>query len=160
MTDLARQRQRLLASARVGSATECWPWLRAKYRNGYGQYGHGGGRNELAHRLAFRIFNGPIPPGMDVCHTCDVRACVNPAHLFLGTRADNLRDAARKNRLSRTHQKRGSAHPAAKLTEADIPVIRARIATGEAKRWVAADYGVSDCLIGLIARRRAWRHVA
>lgn len=90
----------------------CWLWTGAKYRNGYG--GFGVNRNGLkmtgAHRMSWELAHGPIPPGLDICHRCDVPACVNPTHLFLGTTQDNMRDKIAKGRdhnLKRTQCKLG-----------------------------------------------------
>jgi hypothetical protein len=85
-------------------ADECWPWIGTVNPNGYGSFGVGkrpNGRQFVssAHRAAYCIFSKKWPPkGMVVMHTCDDRACVNPAHLKLGTQKDNLRDAVKKGR--------------------------------------------------------------
>ena len=78
-------------------ADECWLWTASKMRNGYGHIGVEG-RTISAHRVAWESVNGPIPAGMNVLHTCDVRACCNPAHLWLGTQQQNIQDMADKGR--------------------------------------------------------------
>jgi|GEM_PF-6967436 hypothetical protein len=87
----------LKVTKRVGS---CLHYLGFIQSNGYGQFRKPGGKMELAHRVSYEIFKGPIPDGMLVLHTCDVRHCVEPEHLFLGTHKDNFEDCANKGRVS------------------------------------------------------------
>ncbi|QIB39305.1 hypothetical protein G3A56_15930 [Rhizobium oryzihabitans] len=150
---------RRIASSVVIDAAGCWIWQKKKSNNGYGEFAFGGGKNGRAHRVSYFAHIGEIPDGMDVCHRCDVRSCVNPDHLFLGTRSENLIDASKKNRVSREHQKKGSSHPASKLLEADVKEIRSRLSLGHSKASIARSFAVSDRVILLIARGQAWRHV-
>lgn len=136
---------------------ECWPWLGTILKaTGYGQMRVPGGRKITAHRLAFEIANGPIPSGKLVCHTCDLRWCVNPSHLWLGSNADNLADMAAKGRADR---RPGEKHPLSKLTDAAVFEVRARASAGEAHTSIAKEFGVHPSTISAVVRRETWRHL-
>lgn len=137
----------------------CWTWNGAKNTYGYGTITYQG-RTHLAHRLAYAVTYGPIPDGMMVLHCCDNPACVNPAHLRVGTQFENMQDAAAKGRLRTPRIAMfGSTNPSAKLTERKVRKIRKRLSQGEDQHVVAARYGVSRSLIGQIERRQIWRGV-
>ena len=132
----------------------CWLWIGAMGVRGYGSVKRGG-RKFRAHRVSFEDYCGPIPAGMFVCHKCDVPSCVNPAHLFLGTHADNMDDMNRKGR-GRSRGLPGERNGRAVLTPSVVCAIRTD--TGSLS-VLARKYGVSDTTIGDIKARRTWGHV-
>jgi hypothetical protein len=139
--------------AKVRRSDGCWEWLASKRPNGYGQLLVDGGRIGYAHRVAYELYVGRIPPTLCVCHRCDNRGCVNPEHLFLGTAGDNTRDAMAKGRLSGKHDHNGARNPRAKLTAQQVAVVRqsTRKGTELAKR-----FGVSPTAISRIRLGRSW----
>src|SRR5690242_18553810 len=123
----------------------CWVWTGDKHPAGYGKITTkmGGIRSRAyAHRFAFEVFVGPIPDGAFVCHHCDRPECVNPAHLFIGTPADNAADMASKNRSTR-----GEKNPMAKLNSEQVRRIRALRSYGVSCRAIASEFHVSVSLI-------------
>lgn len=106
-----------------------------------------------AHRLSWILINGKIEKDVCVLHKCDTRNCVNPKHLFIGTRMDNNRDRNAKNR-----QAFGEKHGSAKLNENQIREVRRRAANGEPQRNIAADYGITVGTVSNIKMRHTWRH--
>jgi hypothetical protein len=136
----------------VDPETGCWLWLCAAGSNGYGAVSYRG-RRAIAHRVAYQVATGrEVPRGIDVCHHCDVRRCVNPDHLFEGTRADNMADCAKKGRI-RTPTGSGEACPAAKLTAEQVRAIRADSRSG---RELGRVYGVDKGTIQHIRAGRTW----
>lgn len=135
---------------------DCWNWFGAKNRKGYGQI-KSDGVLKIAHRLSYEMHVGVIPDGHFVCHTCDNPSCVNPAHLFTGTAADNNADRDAKGR---SHTHRGDDHPSAILTYDDVRLIREEYALGRVSQVVLADkFGVSNSAIHLIVKRKVWSEV-
>jgi hypothetical protein len=153
-----RYRARIRQSVSVDE-NGCWIWQKSTQKNGYGVFAFGGGNNARAHRVSYMAFVGVIPLGMDVCHRCDVRNCVNPEHLFTGTRAENIADCLSKGRHPQTNKVRGSNHPHAKLTESDVEQILCMLASGCPKAAIARQFSVTDRVILLIAKGDTWKHV-
>jgi hypothetical protein len=147
--------ERFWCKASVKSTAECWDWKACKLPSGYGLI-QVNEKLQLAHRIAWQITHGEIPPGLVICHKCDRPSCVNPSHLFLGTMKDNQSDMASKGRSA--HGER-NAH--AKLSQLDIATIRNRYKRGsktDGLSQIAVTYGVSFQLISLIVNKKIWRH--
>jgi len=173
--------------ATKGGPDDCWVWTGPTDEAGYGRI-MWRRKTTRCHRIAYELANNvtlpPVGPKSSkdstyVLHRCDNPPCINPAHLFLGTPKANSLDAAAKGRT--TSGKRsgryteprvldsnwtppesgffGSLHHKAKLTEADIPIIRARRDAGELLSVLAAEYGVGASTIHGIGKRLSWRHV-
>lgn len=125
----------------------CWEWTGARLPHGYGKL-----HNLYAHRVAWYIFHGLIPEGLCVCHRCDNPPCVNPAHLFLGTHAENMRDMGDKGRWRNVSDWSGTKNPKAKLSEDDNAKIRGLLRRGHSKAWVGRRFGVSGVRVCQIAK--------
>jgi hypothetical protein len=145
-------REKFLAKVCPEPASGCWLWQGLVRPDGYGA-ARFEGKERGAHRVAWMLFRGEIARGMVVCHRCDVRACVNPDHLFLGTAADNARDMAEKGR-----NRLGEQHGSAKLTAKQVRRIKAMLA--EDRMYVseiAREFGVSETTIRAIRAGKTWR---
>lgn len=129
-----------------GAPTDCWPWLASVGTSGYGQFTIGG-RTIGAHVFAFVASRGALN-GRSVLHSCDNTKCVNPEHLFSGTQTDNMRDAARKRRLS-------AARPGAqKVTPEQVVEMRRLVAAGWKRIRVAEHFNVTPAYITQIMSGR------
>jgi hypothetical protein len=149
---------------KVDKSGECWLWQASKDKDGYGMFAVTLPRDGLpkgvptpqrrtrASRFAWETVNGPMPRGLYVLHSCDTPACVNPAHLRVGTQRDNYLDARAKGR--HTHGER--AGKGAILTEAKAREI---LLSAERVSATAERFGVSKATVYAIRQRRLWRHL-
>jgi hypothetical protein len=144
------------------TACSCWEWQGARSPKGYGAINDGNGRARRAHRIAWEIYshwNNPIPPGLQVCHHCDSPACVNPAHLFVGTPADNTADMIEKGRQLIPVVK-GESHGGSRLVENQVLEIRRLYSTGGfTQQQLGNLFGVTRSAISLIVRHKKWTHL-
>lgn len=138
-------KDRLLMHIIVSPISNCWEWQGSK-RNGYGRVivgsrKDGTRKTTSAHRLSYQIYKGEIPDGYFVCHKCDNPCCINPNHLFLGTRQDNVNDRENKHR---NIVKVGEENGRAKLTKKTVKDARWERAYKNTTYQVLADkYGVT-----------------
>ena len=141
------------------TSTGCWKWQKGTMGNGYGSIAIGEQKQEYTHRVSYRVFNGPIPMDKVVMHTCDNPICCNPSHLVVGTSSNNSVDMMQKGRgkgqLTSANTK-GERNPKAKLNADQVIAIRS---DNRSNRQIADAYGVTDVLIGMIKRRKVWKHV-
>ena len=140
--------------SKVDKSGDCWLWLGARTAQGYGSFKIGPDTH-VAHRVAYALTFGPIRKGRLVRHSCDNPPCCNPAHLLLGTDADNIAD-----KVDRGRQAKGEGNGRAKLTADDVRAIRVSHAAGVAVRSLAAMYGVHPRAIDYIVQRVNWKSVS
>lgn len=179
---LAKYGAKIVASfyAKVAISEGCWDWTAARKSYDDPVYSYGvvciGSKSDnwkimRAHRLSYELHTGPIPEGMIVCHRCDRPCCVNPAHLFVGTPADNTRDMHEKGRhraekgdQSSARRRpecivRGSEHFRSKLNEEKVVEIRRLAASGVSGCEIARRFGMSQQGTRSVIVRRTWKHV-
>ena len=134
-----------------GEPFECWLW-RGSITKGYGKF-RLDGKIVLAHRIAYLLEYGKYDENLDVCHTCDTPACVNPNHLFLGTHQDNMRDMLAKGH----HPYIGKVNPTSyvrQLTDdEELEIAQLYKSGGWSQRRIARHYNISQALVFNITRR-------
>jgi hypothetical protein len=124
----------------------CWEWQGSRHAKGYGRIGVEG-HNLKTHRVTYTETFGPIPSGMHILHTCDNPPCCNPAHLRLGSNADNVADKVSKGRHGM------------KITPTQAEAIRVRIGT-QTQRSLAREFGITQAMISRIKTGLAWKEAA
>lgn len=133
---------------------QCWVWTAATQRGGYGGF-FNGKKWSAAHRVSLAFSGVAVSDGHHVLHRCDNPPCVNPAHLFLGTHADNMRDMCQKGRHGERYNL-GSANAKAKLAESQVAEIRVSSARSAV---LAEKFGVHRSTIHRIRTGRDWAHI-
>ena len=123
----------------------CWIWMGSLGKFGYGQIMMPGGKPRRAHRISYQVYKGPIPKELDVMHSCDIRCCINPDHLSVGTRKQNMEDALKRGRVAR-----GFQLPQTKLTSEQRSAI---VTDKRLHQEIAAEYGVTSSFVSHIKRK-------
>jgi len=143
----------------VTTQAGCMEWQGAiTARTGYGKVKSNGKAVDV-HRALWVAHNGSIPAGQHVCHRCDNRRCIQPAHLFLGTHSENMLDASAKGRLP-NNATRGEDSTSAKLTESQVLEIQFLALSGMfTMKAIGDQFGVSRRTVGQIKRSETWRHL-
>lgn len=137
----------------VRDEDECWEWRASRGPLGYGQFGVATSRPARAHRVSFALANGVNPGDGVVMHSCDNPPCVNPAHLSLGTHADNATDKVAKRRHS-WPARSGEANGRCRLSDEQADDVRRRLTEGQTYRSIGELYGISDGTISHIRTAR------
>ncbi|WP_084869471.1 HNH endonuclease [Prescottella equi] len=141
--------------AKVQKGPGCWEWQGARRPSGHGMFAVSRSRTAPAHSYALELALGyPCPSGMEACHRCDNPPCVNPRHIYFGTRQQNIDDAWARNR----HQV-GQDRPAAKLRDPQVIEIRERYALGADAKQLAAEFSIAVPTLRHIVLGLKWKHL-
>lgn len=180
---IATEAERFLRHVIKRGRDECWLW-QIKTKSRYPMFKTSTGVGRTANRVAYQLFRGNIPDGACVCHSCDNTQCCNPAHLFLGTHTENIRDAQAKGRLATGKRSGAYRHPErvargerhgsqtrpecvprgeqagkAKLTEAQVREARKLRVAGTFYTDLGRKYGVNNGTIHRAINGKSWKHV-
>lgn len=140
---------------------DCWPWKGSLSReNGYGKFGLDGKRHR-AHVMSLVLAVGldADPSKNQACHTCDNPPCVNPSHLYWGTRSDNMRDMVNRGR-GKVPGIKGESHYKSGLSEDDVRKMRNLFKAGGCTQFELADmFGITQSAVSLIVNNKNWKHV-
>lgn len=124
----------------------CWLWTQGKNNTGYGSLWYGE-KVQGAHRVSYQLYKGEIPDGKQVLHSCDVRFCVNPEHLFLGTQKENQQDMAKKGRTT------------SRFSEAEVRSMKEMRKAGKTLKAIGQAFGVRRQTIHMIVNGHTWSHI-
>lgn len=139
----------------VDTSGDCWIWVGTTVDHGYGQFSYGE-KKVSAHRMSYQLFKEDFDPTFCVCHICDNPSCVRPSHLFLGTQQENIDDMFTKGRES---DRKGAAHPNAKLTNAGANTILSLYKEGISYHDLANRFGVSYSVVWKLINGKTWNHL-
>lgn len=134
---------------------ECWPWTKGRFKAGYGAFWDGE-KQTTAHRFGYKLLIAPVPPELDVCHTCDNPPCQNPTHWFLGTNTENTADRHQKGR---SRGPRGELSGHVRLTTIQVLEIRRLAGADTQLREIARQYSLTPGTVSQIIHGKRWAHV-
>ena len=143
---------------KVDKTDTCWLWTGCLTLDKYGRFWFNN-KIILAHRFSWEFHNGAIPEELFVCHKCDVRNCVNPDHLFIGTNDDNMKDMKQKGRADRTKKNKGEDVHFHVLTEEQVLDIRSRSKYHGLLSDLAKEFNLTPSGINRIIKRKTWKHL-
>lgn len=147
--------ERFWAKVQKQASTSCWEWTAARKPSGHGIFVGPQGKVVSASSFSLELHLGyRVPAGMECCHRCDNPPCVNPRHLYFGTRQSNVDDAWARGRMPV-----GSERSAAKIDETQVLEIRNRYADGAGARELAEEFGIAISTLRLTVLGRKWKHV-
>jgi len=148
--------ERLAQATKLNEVTGCLEWAKSVDSFGYGVISVNG-RQEKAHRVAYRLAFGEIPKELCVLHTCDNPKCLNHSHLFLGFRADNNADRKAKGRNA---DLRGGRQGSSALNVLQVRVIKKLCdLSSMSQRAIGDIFGVADTTISAIKTKKSWGHI-
>lgn len=148
-----RERLKMFFESKVVRKEGCWDWKGSLDKNGYPQL-YFGNTKAKGHRVSYEIYNGIIPDGLCVCHSCDNPKCTNPEHLWLGTKQENTEDEVKKGRQSKGEDRYNS-----KLNNEKVKKIREMISLGVTVSHLSRIYNVSFMCVQNIKNGKTWKHV-
>jgi hypothetical protein len=151
--EIYHEKKRKLLKSKIIVANTCWIWTGQLHPRGYGITGYRKTKI-LTHRLSYLLFNGNIPYGMYVCHTCDNRRCINPEHLWLGNQKDNMKDMIIKDR-----HVRGERAFFSKLKDYDVIKIRNLFNDLKSYSKISKLFNVGQRCIKNIILKKTWKHI-
>ena len=138
---------------------ECWIWMGAKHKSGYGNFKLDNKKIVKSHRYSFLITHGQLDESLYVCHSCDNPSCVNPNHLWQGTAKENNKDCRDKNRAVFPPDQKVENHSQHILTNNDVLDIRKKFHNGVKQADLMRSYQVSRNTIYKICRNKSWQHL-
>jgi hypothetical protein len=155
---LNTDKNRFYSNIIINGINECFLWRGTTKSNGYGQFKTLNKKWIHAHRYSYEFFIGKIPDDLCILHKCDNRRCVNPEHLWVGTKKDNTHDMYRKKRNGYSGSQ-GENNPKSKLKEKDVKEIRESHSKGINCTTLSKTHGVSISAIDRIVRNITWRNL-
>lgn len=150
--------RRFLEHVERGAQNDCWPWRRST-NHGYGRFKIASHKTVPAHRAAWALANDRDPGALSVRHRCDNPTCCNPAHLEIGTHADNMADKVARGRC-RTGDQAGTSNPRALITDEQLAEIVERLKDGEPNTSIARDYPIGHSMVSKIRTGVMWQEQA